>query len=316
MLLFVLRRSVLGLVITLLAVTSLYCLVHAAPGNPIDILLGPRGSPAMKAALEARLGLDQSLPIQIVKFLGSLLEGDLGLDIKTRRPVAELVLERLPKTIALLISSLAVAAACGIPLGCFAATHRGSVADRIIGVASVSVISLPPLIIAIYSLLLFAAYLRWVPAVGAGEPGEPLDQLYHLILPTIAVALNWIGYVARLVRASMLEVLNEDYIRNARAFGLSELVVIYRYALRIAVAPTITVLGVGVGYMLGSAIFVEIVFARPGIGKLMYDALLVRNYPIIMGSVLASTVVLVVATTLSDILNAVIDPRIRQGQES
>ena len=270
----------------------------------------------MKAALEARLGLDQSLPIQIVKFLGSLLEGDLGLDIKTRRPVTELVLERLPKTIALLISSLAVAAACGIPLGCFAATHRGSVADRIIGVASVSVISLPPLIIAIYSLLLFAAYLRWVPAVGAGEPGEPLDQLYHLILPTIAVALNWIGYVARLVRASMLEVLSEDYIRNARAFGLSELVVIYRYALRIAVAPTITVLGVGVGYMLGSAIFVEIVFARPGIGKLMYDALLVRNYPIIMGSVLASTVVLVVATTLSDILNAVIDPRIRQGQES
>ena len=316
MLLFVLKRSVLGLVITLLAVTSLYCLVHAAPGNPIDILLGPRGSPAMKAALEARLGLDQSLPIQIVKFLGSLLEGDLGLDIKTRRPVAELVLERLPKTIALLISSLAVAAVCGIPLGCFAATHRGSVADRIIGVASVSVISLPPLIIAIYSLLLFAAYLRWLPAVGAGEPGEPLDQLYHLILPTIAVALNWIGYVARLVRASMLEVLSEDYIRNARAFGLSELVVIYRYALRIAVAPTITVLGVGVGYMLGSAIFVEIVFARPGIGKLMYDALLVRNYPIIMGSVLASTVVLVVATTLSDILNAVIDPRIRQGQES
>ena len=316
MLVFVLRRSFLGIVIVLLAVTTLYCLVHAAPGNPIDILLGPRGSPAMKAALEARLGLDRPLPVQILKFLGSLLEGDLGLDIKTRRPVVDLVLERLPKTIALLAASLFVAAACGIPLGCFAATHRDSLADRVVGVASVSVISIPPLIISIYGLLLFAAWLKWVPAVGAGERGDLMDQLYHLILPTLAVALNWIGYVARLVRASMLEILNEDYIRNARAFGLGEWHVIFRYALRVAVSPTVTVLGIGVGYMLGSAIFAEIVFARPGIGKLIYDALLVRNYPVIMGSVLASTVILVVATTVSDILNALIDPRIRQGQET
>ncbi len=316
MLLFVLRRILLGLLIVLLAVTTLYCLVQAAPGNPIDILLGPRGSPAMKAALEARLGLDQPLPVQIVKFFGSLLEGDLGLDIKTKRPVAELVLERLPKTIALLAASLLFASALGIPLGCFAATHRDSIADRIVGVASVSVISIPPLIIAIYGLLLFAAWLKWLPAVGAGDRGDLADQIYHLVLPTLAVALNWIGYVARLVRASMLEILNEDYIRNARAFGLGEGRVVFRYALRIAVAPTVTVLGIGVGYMLGSAIFAEIVFARPGIGKLIYDALLVRNYPVIMGSVLASTVILVVATTVSDILNALIDPRIRQGQEA
>ena len=316
MLAFALRRTALALVVIVLAVTTLYCLVHAAPGNPIDILLGPRGSPAMKAALEARLGLDQPLPVQILKFFGSLLEGDLGVDIKTRRPVADLVLERLPKTIALVGASLLVAAACGIPLGCFAATHRGSVADRVVGIASVGVISIPPVIISIYGLLLFAAYLRWFPAVGAGERGDLPDQLYHLILPTLAVALNWIGYTARLVRASMLEILNEDYIRNVRAFGLGEGAVVYRYALRIAVAPTVTVLGIGVGYMLGSAIFAEIIFARPGIGKLIYDALLVRNYPVIMGSVLASTVILVVATTLSDILNALIDPRIRQGQEA
>lgn len=314
MLAFVLRRTALALVIVVLAVTTLYCLVHAAPGSPIDILLGPRASPAMKAALEVRLGLDQPLPAQILKFFGSLLEGDLGVDIKTRRPVADLVLERLPKTMTLLLASLAVAAACGIPLGCFAATHRGSVADRVIGIASVGVISIPPVILSIYGLLLFAAHLKWVPAVGAGERGDLPDQIRHLILPTLAVALNWIGYVARLVRASMLEILNEDYIRNARAFGLGEWAVIYRYALRIAVAPTLTVLGIGVGYMLGSAIFAEIVFARPGIGKLIYDALLVRNYPVIMGSVLASTVILVAATTLSDILNAIVDPRIRQGQ--
>ena len=241
MLAFALRRSALALVIIVLAVTTLYCLVHAAPGNPIDILLGPRGSPAMKAALEARLGLDQPLPVQILKFFGSLLEGDLGVDIKTRRPVADLVLERLPKTVALVAASLLVAAACGIPLGCFAATHRGSVADRVVGIASVGVISIPPVIISIYGLLLFAAYFKWFPAVGAGERGDLPDQLYHLILPTLAVALNWIGYIARLVRASMLEILNEDYIRNVRAFGLGEGAVVYRYALRIAVAPTVTV---------------------------------------------------------------------------
>ena len=160
MLVFVLCRGFLGLLIVLLAVTTLYCLVHAAPGNPIDVLLGPRGSPAMKAALEARLGLDRPLPVQILKFLGSLLEGDLGLDIKTRRPVADLVLERLPKSIALLAASLFVAAACGIPLGCFAATHRDSIADRIVGIVSVSVISIPPVIIAIYGLLPFAAWLK------------------------------------------------------------------------------------------------------------------------------------------------------------
>ena len=134
-------------------------------------------------------------------------------------------------------------------------------------------------------------------------------------MPAVAVGIGWVGYLARLVRAAMLEVLNEDYILNARSFGLPERWIVFRYALRVAIAPTITVLGIGVGYMLGSAVFAEIVFARPGIGKMMYDAVSVRNYPVTMGVVLASTVLLVASTTLSDILNALIDPRIREAQE-
>ena len=315
MLKFCLKRILLGFVIIILAVSTLYILVQMAPGDPIALMLGPRATPEMIANHQARLGLDQPMPIQVFKFLLGVFQGELGYDIKTRRDVASSVLQQLPYTIALILASLLLAAGLGIPLGCYSALHRNSLIDRIIGIASVSVIAVPSLIIAIYGMILFAVHLRWLPAIGVGERGNLLDQLHHLILPAIAVGIGWVGYLARLVRSAMLEVLSEDYILNARAYGLPERWVIFRYALRIAVAPTITVLGIGVGYMLGSAIFAEIIFARPGIGKMMYDAVNVRNYPITMGVVLVSTIVLVTATTLSDIINALIDPRIRESEE-
>jgi peptide/nickel transport system permease protein len=315
MLRFCARRIAIGFVIVVLAISTIYVLVQAAPGDPIALMLGPRATPEMIAALEARLGLDQAMPVQVFNFLIGVFQGDLGIDIKTKRLVAEEVLEQLPHTLYLILASLLLAAGLGIPLGCFSALHRNSLADRLVGIMSVSVIAVPSLIIAIYGMILLAVHLRWLPAIGLGDRGDLLDQLHHLIMPAIAVGIGWVGYLARLVRAAMLEVLNEDYIMNARAFGLPERWIIFRYALRIAVAPTITVLGIGVGYMLGSAVFAEIVFARPGIGKMMYDAVSVRNYPVTMGVVLASTVLLVVSTTLSDILNAVIDPRIREAQE-
>lgn len=309
------RRITVGFLTVILAVSTIYLLVQAAPGDPIALMLGPRATPEMRAALEARLGLDQPLPVQVFNFLAGVVQGDLGIDIKTRRPVLDEVLEQLLHTVNLILASLVLAAGLGIPLGCFSALHRNSPADRLIGTLSISVIAVPPLIIAIYGMILFAVQLRWLPAIGLGDRGDPLDQLHHLILPAVAVGIGWVGYLARLVRAAMLEVLNEDYILNARAYGLPERWIVFRYALRNAVAPTITVIGIGVGYMLGSAVFAEIVFARPGIGKLMYDAVSVRNYPVTMGVVLASTVLLVAATTLSDILNALIDPRIRESQE-
>lgn len=312
---FCLKRILLGFVIVVLAISTLYILVQMAPGDPLVLMLGPRATPEMIETLQARLGLDQPMPIQVFNYLSGVFQGDLGYDIKTRRDVATAVMEQLPNTIILILASLALAAGFGIPLGCYSALHRNTLVDRFIGLVSVSFIAVPSLIIAIYGMIFFAVHLRWLPAIGLGDRGDILDQLHHLILPAVAVGIGWVGYLARLVRSAMLEVLSEDYILNARAYGLPERWVIFRYALRIAVAPTITVLGIGVGYMLGSAIFAEIVFARPGIGKMMYDAVSVRNYPITMGVVLVSTILLVSATTISDIINAWIDPRIRESQE-
>lgn len=164
---------------------------------------------------------------------------------------------------------------------------------------------------ALYVLLLFAVTLKWLPAIGAGEPGDIGSRISHLILPAFAIGLSWVGYIARLVRASMLEVLGENHVRTARAFGLPERTIIFRYVLRIAILPTITILGVGIGFLLSSAVFAEIVFARPGIGKLIFDSVTTRNYPVVMGSVLVTTVLFVISTTLSDLVNAIFDPRLR-----
>ncbi|MEZ5760366.1 MAG: ABC transporter permease [Paracoccaceae bacterium] len=315
MLSYILRRIALGCAVLLLAISTLYAIVQAAPGDPASAMLGPKATPAIKAAFAEKLGLDRPMPVQIARYVGAVLSGDLGTDLRSRRPVTEVLAAHAPYTVELILAALLIAAGLGIPLGCAAAVRRNSVFDRVIGLLSVSLISVPPVIIAIYGMLLFSAALGWLPAIGAGE-GEGLgSRLHHLILPAVAVGIGWVGYVARLVRASMIEVLSANYIRNARAFGLAEVRIVYRYALRTAVAPTVTVLGVGVGYMLGSAVFAEIVFARPGIGKLMYDAVILRNYPVTLGAVLAATTLLVVATTLADILNALIDPRFKEGRE-
>jgi peptide/nickel transport system permease protein len=315
MLIFCLRRLLLGVTIIVLAVTTLYVLVLSAPGDPVAMMLGPRSTPEMMDALNARLGLDQPIIVQIGKFLTGVLTGDLGQDIKTGRDVFTSIMEQLPYTLYLILAALVIAAGLGIPLGCYSALHQHSWVDRLVGILSVSVIAMPSLILAIYGMILFSVHLRWLPAIGVGDRGDLLDQLHHLILPALAVGIGWIGYLARLVRSAMLEILAEDYILNARAYGLPERWVVYKYALRLAVAPTITVLGIGVGYMLGGAVFAEIIFARPGIGKMMFDAVTQRNYPITMGVVLVSTVLMVTTTTLSDIINAVIDPRIRKAQE-
>ncbi|MGE4246788.1 MAG: ABC transporter permease, partial [Parvibaculaceae bacterium] len=193
------------------------------------------------------------------------------------------------------------------------AVRRGSLADRIVGVLSVSVIAVPSFVVAIYSLLFFSVGLGWFPTIGAGPPGDLLKQLHHLVLPSLAVGLGWVGYLARLVRASMLEVLTENHIRMARAYGLKESTITYNYALKLAVIPTVVVLGIGVGNMISGAVFAEIVFARPGVGKLIYDSVVTRNYPVVMGAVVLTTAFYVMCTLLADLLAAWLDPRVRSS---
>ncbi len=311
--LYFLKRLGLAAVIVVVAVTMLYGMIHLVPGDPASAMLGPRATPEMKESLRTRMGLDRPFVIQVASFLGNVIRGDLGTDVFSERPVARIVFEQVPHTLVLVLLSMGWAALLGIPLGAFSAIFRNTILDKITGVLSIAVIAVPSFVVALYALLFFAVYLQWFPAIGAGEPGNLLSRLTHLALPSLAVGLSWVGYIARLVRASMLEVLGENHIRTARAFGLPERVIIFRYAMKLAILPTITLIGVSIGRMLSTAVFAEIVFARPGIGKLIYDSVISRNYNVVMGSVLVSTALFVFTTMISDWVTALLDPRIREN---
>ena len=308
---YIIKRLGLAALITVLAVSLLFLIIHLIPGDPVSTMLGPRATPELRAALEARMGLDKPLPIQILMFFSSMLQGDLGTDVFSGRAVTDIVFGQVPYTLVLILVSIFWAATLGIALGCYSAVNRNSLGDRLAGILSVSVIAVPAFVVSLYSLLIFAVYLKWFPAIGAGEPGDWGDQLWHLVLPSLAIGLSWVGYISRLVRASMLEILGEGHVRTARAFGLPESWVTYKYALRLAILPTVTVIGVGMGFLLSAAVFTEIVFSRPGLGKLVIDSITTRNYPVVMGSVLFSTLIFVASTTLADIINAILDPRTR-----
>ena len=311
MLLYFIKRIFLGILIIGVAMTLMFFMIHLVPGDPARILLGPRATPEMIADMSMRMGLDQPLIIQLMKFLGNILKGDLGMDVVSNRTVTSIVFGQLPYTLWLIFSAIFGAMLIGIPLGCYSALHRNTLADRISGVISVACITAPSFVVALYSLLIFAVTLQWFPSIGAGEKGDFFDQLAHLVLPAFAIGLAWVGYLSRLVRASMLEVMGENHIRTARAYGLTEATIIYRYALKIAILPTVTVIGVGMGFLISAAVLTEIVFARPGLGKLIIESITSRNYPVVMGSVLISTVLFVISTTISDLINASLDPRIR-----
>ena len=311
MLLYFIKRIFLGILIIGVAITLMFFMIQLVPGDPARILLGPRATPEMIVDMSMRMGLDQPLIIQLMKFLGNILKGDLGMDVISNRPVTVIVFGQLPYTLWLIFSAIFGAMLIGIPLGCYSALHRNTLADRISGVISVACITAPSFVVALYSLLIFAVTLKWFPSIGAGEKGDFFDQLAHLVLPAFAIGLAWVGYLSRLVRASMLEVMGENHIRTARAYGLTESTIIYRYALKIAILPTVTVIGVGMGFLISAAVLTEIVFARPGLGKLIIESITSRNYPVVMGSVLISTVLFVISTTISDLVNAFLDPRIR-----
>lgn len=311
--LYLLKRLGLSVIIVMVAVVLLYAMIHIAPGDPASVILGPRATPEMKASLAKKMGLDKPFLVQVASFLGNTLRGDLGTDVFSNRPVARIVFEQVPYTVMLVLVSMGWAALIGIPLGCFSAIFRNSFLDKLTGVVSIGVIAVPSFVVALYSLLIFAVALQWLPAIGAGEAGDLGSQTVHLILPALAVGLSWVGYLARLVRASMLEVMGENHVRTVRAFGLPEPTIVLNYALRLAILPTITLIGVSIGRMLSTAVFAEIVFARPGIGKLIYDSVISRNYNVVMGSVLVSTVLFVLTTTISDMITAALDPRIREN---
>jgi peptide/nickel transport system permease protein len=279
-------------------------------------LLGPRATPETVAALTERMGLDLPLYQRLLRFLVALAHGDLGVDVIGGRSVSRLVLVALPNTALLAVSAIALAVLIGIPLGCYAATHPGGLGDRVAAFFSVGLIATPSFVVAIFLLLVFSISLHWLPVMGLGRAGDPIDQLAHLVLPSLALAAGWIGYIARLIRSSLLEILGEPYIRTSRAYGIREWKVVYKYALKLACIPTVAVLGVGIGELMGSALFAEIIFNRPGLGSLVYGAILDRNYPIVQGGVFAIVLVFVLVNLLVDLSYAWLDPRLRDSLQS
>ncbi len=311
MLAYAIRRLGLSLLILIVVMTAMYAMVFLVPGDPATLALGPRATPELKEALRERMGLDQPILMQIGYFFLNVLQGDLGIDVWSKRPVLDQILEVFPNTLILGIVALGGALILGVLLGCAAVVWRDTWVDRLLGVLSVSVISVPSFVIAIYALIVFAVWLNWLPAIGAGEKGDLGSQVRAVILPAFAVGIGWVGYLARLIRASMLEVMDAPHIRTARAFGMPEHRIVFRHALRVAIVPTISVLAVGFGSILSSAVFVESVFSRPGIGTLITGAVEKRNYPVVMGTVLFMTAFYLLVVTAADLLIARLDPRVR-----
>ena len=308
---YLLRRLIMTVLVIVLVMTFLGALVHIIPGDPVTLMLGPRATPELIAQVRSQMELDKPVYAQVGNFMVNAAQGDLGVDFVTDTSVMNLVMQALPPTLALAALSLILAAVFGIPLGILSATRPNSLLDRVTAVFSVSMITIPPYVAGLLLLVIFAVRLNALPSIGSGDISDPVDYFLHLILPVTALAITWIGYIARLVRSSMLEVLNADYIRTARAYGLSDRRVAYKYALRNAIIPTIAVLGVAFGSLIGVAIFVEVIFARAGLGMLVFDAIQARNYPLVRGGVLAIAILFVLANLVADLTYQIVDPRIR-----
>ena len=308
---YIFKRMLMALVVMLLATVLLASLAHVIPGDPVKLMLGPRASPEMSARIREEMGLDDPIPVQVFDFVIGLLHGDLGRDFSTRSPVSDMIAAALPHTVALAVVSLGMAVLIGIPLGVISATRPNSWIDRTLGVLSVSLITMPTYVSALLLLLLFAVGLKAVSSIGAGDFSDPVDYVKRLLLPATALALTWIGYLARLVRASLLEVLNQNYIRTAHAYGVRERTISFKYALKNALIPTVAVLGVGMGNLLGGAVFVEVIFTRPGLGSLIYQSISERNYPAARGAILVAALLFVLANLVADLSYRYLDPRIR-----
>ncbi len=283
-----------------------FTLIHLVPGDPVEVMLGEAARPADRAALRRDLGLDQPLPVQLGRYVGGLLRGDLGRSLQSRRPVAAILGERIPASAALAGAALAVALALALPLGVIAALRPGSGWDSGAMVVSMLGVSIPNFVLGPLLILAFSLGLGWFPVSGSEGTGA-------IVLPALTLGTGMAAILARMVRSSLLEVLGEDYIRAARAKGCGELRTVLAHALPNATLPVITVVGLQLGTLLGGAVITEIVFAWPGVGQLTVEAIQRRDYPLLQASVLVISLAYVGVNTLTDLLYGWVDPRIRLG---
>jgi peptide/nickel transport system permease protein len=310
-----LARRLLHLGPVLLGVSVIVFLVlHLAPGDPAEIMLGANANREDLDRLRTQLGLDQPLHVQYVTWIAHVARGDLGRSLWMKRPVLGEVLERFKATLLLTGTALFLSTVGGIALGIASARRANSLLDRLSAVASLFGASMPTFWLGIVLMVIFSLWLGWLPASGMYAPyggGGPRDLLAHLVLPAITLAAASITIIARLTRAAMLEMLGQDYVRTARAKGLGERPVVWRHALKNALIPIVTVVGVQAGYLLGGAVLTETVFAWPGVGTLVVQGILARDIPLVQGGVLVVALSFVLVNLAVDTLYAWLDPRIK-----
>ena len=293
-------------------VTVVFLLIHLIPGDPVSVMLGPDASPAQIAATRQALGLDRPVHEQLVKFYGRVLRGDLGHSYFLDRPVSTALLERAEPTLVLTLAALLVAVLIGVPSGIVAAARPGSLWDRALMLGALLGVCVPGFWLSLNFIYLFAVRLGWLPAAGyASVFVDPLAAARFMVLPAVSLGFNQSALIARISRSFMLEALAQDYVRTARAKGLSGRAVLWGHAFRNALVPVVTVVGITTAVLIGGAVVTEIVFNIPGLGRLIISAILRRDYPVVQGVVMVTAAAYVLVNLVVDVVNAFIDPRIR-----
>lgn len=314
--LFLLRRLLSTALVLLAASVVVFSILHLVPGDPARAMVGPLGSEEAVAHIRTRLGLDKPIAEQYVRWLSHAIRGDLGESILLNQPVSTLLAERLPVTALLSGYALFLALLLSIPGSILSATRKGKPADYAARFVALIGVAMPSFWIGLMLILFFGLYLRVLPVLGYVSPEVSLvDHVRHMVLPAIALGAGYAALIFEMNRSSLIEVLEQDYIRTARAAGIPERIVVSKYAMRNALIPTVTVIGIQIGFLISSGVLVESVFAIPGLGRLLINAVLSRDYPLIQGCMLVVVFAFLVVNLTVDALYAVIDPRTRRREE-
>ncbi|MEA2872074.1 MAG: peptide/nickel transport system permease protein [Hyphomicrobiales bacterium] len=312
MLAYILRRLASTVLVMGIVAVFVFLLLHLSPGDPAAIIAGDNATAEQIAGIRKQLGLDDPLPVQFLRWVAAVVQGDLGISIFSNEPVAKLISQRIEPTLSLALTTLIVAVTLAVSFGVLAAWKVGTWIDRSLMVLSVIGFSVPVFVVGYMLIYVFSINLRWLPVQGY----SPIDQgfgpwIERLVLPSIALGLAYVALIARITRTSMLEVLAEDYIRTANAKGVATRSVLLKHALKNAGVPIVTVIGIGVALLIGGVVITETVFNIPGVGRLVVDAISKRDYPIIQGVILIFSGVYVLVNLLVDMSYTLLDPRIR-----
>ncbi len=312
MLAYILRRLASTVLVMGIVAVFVFLLLHLSPGAPAAIIAGDNASPGQIVAIRNQLGLEDSLPVQFSRWLAAVLSGDLGISIFSNEPVLKLIGQRVEPTLSLAVTTITVAVILAVSFGVVAAWKVGTWIDRLLMAVSVMGFSVPVFVVGYLLIYVFSINLRWFPVQGYAPIEQGLGPwIERLVLPSIALGLAYVALIARITRTSMLEVLNEDYIRTARAKGVATASMLLKHALKNAGVPIVTVIGIGVALLIGGVVITETVFNIPGIGRLVVDAISKRDYPIIQGVILIFSGVYVLVNLAVDLTYTLLDPRIR-----